>query len=159
MVHSIRMPHWQLQMVDGAEFWISCKWLLRKASQWELIKCPAPSTRALTSILTKYQYTYQVSVYWYLYLVFKFPNTDTDTSYFKNILEYWYFQYFSVSLFLKNKDKTIIWYMIIPKIKSNFTPLLMAVIIGHFQICNSILLGSFNWSFMIMAMVIRNKFD
>ena len=49
--------------------------------------------------------------------------------------------------------------MIIPKIKSNFTPLLMAVIIGHFQICNSILLGSFNWSFMIMAMVIRNKFD
>ena len=33
-------------MVDGAEFWISCKWLkaLRKASQWQLIKCSAPST-------------------------------------------------------------------------------------------------------------------
>lgn len=59
--------------------------------------------RALTSILTKYQYTYQVSVYWYLYLVFRFPHTDTDTSYFKNVLEYWYFQYFSVSVFLKNK--------------------------------------------------------
>ena len=44
------------------------------------------STRALTSILTKYQYTYQVSVYWYLYLVSMFPNTDT--SYFKNVLEY-----------------------------------------------------------------------
>jgi hypothetical protein len=28
-----------------------------------------PQTRALTSILTMYQYTYQVSVYWYLYLV------------------------------------------------------------------------------------------
>ena len=62
-------------------------------------------SRALTSILTKYQYTYQVSViYWYLYLVFIFPNTDTDTSYFKNVLEYWYFQYFSVSVFLKIKE-------------------------------------------------------
>ena len=30
--------------------------------------------------------------------------------------------------------------MIIPKIKGNFTPLLMAVITGHFQICNSILI-------------------
>jgi hypothetical protein len=54
-------------------------------------------SRALTSILTKYQYTYQVSVYWYLYSVLRFPNTDT--SYFKNVLEYWYWililQYFS----------------------------------------------------------------
>ena len=33
-------------MVDGAEFWIGCKWLkaLRKASQSQLIKCSAPST-------------------------------------------------------------------------------------------------------------------
>ena len=40
------MSHWHQQMVDGAEFWISCKWLqaLRKASQWQLIKCSAPST-------------------------------------------------------------------------------------------------------------------
>ena len=116
-------------------------------------------SRALTSILTKYQYTYQVSVYWYLYLVFIFPNTDTDTSYFKNVLEYWYFQYFSVSVFLKNKKEIITWYMIIPKIKCNFTPLFMAVIIDHFQICNSILLGCFNWPFMIMAKVIRSRSD
>ena len=105
------------------------------------------------------QYTYQVSVYWYLYLVFRFPNTDTDTSYFKNVLEYWYFQYFSVSVFLKNKKEIITWYMIIPKIKCNFTPLFMAVIIDHFQICNSILLGCFNWPFMIMAKVIRSRSD
>ena len=40
-----RMSHWHQQMVDGAEFWISCKWLkvLRKASQWQLIKLSAPS--------------------------------------------------------------------------------------------------------------------
>jgi len=59
--------------------------------------------RALTSILTKYQYTYQVSVYWYLYLVFWFSNTDTDTSYFKNVLKYWYFSIvflISISIFL-----------------------------------------------------------
>ena len=34
--------------------------------------------------------------------------------------------------------------MIIPKIKSNFTPLLMAVIVGHFQItpfCLAALIG------------------
>ena len=49
--------------------------------------------------------------------------------------------------------------MIIPKIKCNFTPLLMAVIIGHFQICNSILLDCFNWPFMIMAKVIRSRSD
>ena len=49
--------------------------------------------------------------------------------------------------------------MIIPKIKCNFTPLFMAVIIDHFQICNSILLGCFNWPFMIMAKVIRSRFD
>jgi hypothetical protein len=49
--------------------------------------------------------------------------------------------------------------MIIPKIKCNFTPLLMADIIGHFQICNSILLGCFNWPFMIMAKVIRSRSD
>ena len=108
-------------------------------------------TRALTSILTKYQYTYQVSVYWYLYLVFIFPNTDTDTSYFKNVLEYWYFQYFSVSVFLKIKKEIITCDMIIPKIKCNFTPLLMAVTIGHFQTCTFILLGCFKWPFMIMA--------
>ena len=46
--------------------------------------------RALTSILTKYQYAYQVSVYWYLYLIFEFPSTNTDTSYSKSVLEYWY---------------------------------------------------------------------
>ena len=42
----IRMSDWHQQMVDGAEFWISCKWLkaLRKASQWKLIKFSAPST-------------------------------------------------------------------------------------------------------------------
>ena len=59
--------------------------------------------RDLTIILGKYQYTYQVSVYWYLYLVFWFSNTDTDTSYFKNVLIYWYFSIFfliSISIFL-----------------------------------------------------------
>ena len=35
------MSHWHQQMVDGAEFWINCKWLkaLREAGQWQLIKC------------------------------------------------------------------------------------------------------------------------
>ena len=47
--------------------------------------------------------------------------------------------------------------MIIHKIKSNFTPLLMDVINGHFQICNSILLGCLNCPFMIMAKVIRSR--
>ena len=43
---SIWMSHWHQQMVDSAEFWISCKWLkaLRKTSQSQLIKCSAPST-------------------------------------------------------------------------------------------------------------------
>ena len=102
--------------------------------------------RALTSILTKYQCTYQVSVY--LYLIFEFPNTNTHTSFSKSVLDYWYFQYFSVSVFLKKK--IITWYMIILKIKCDFTPLLMAVTIGHFQIVhcvhcisNSISLGCF----------------
>ena len=49
--------------------------------------------------------------------------------------------------------------MIIPKIKCNSTPLLMAVMIGHFQICKSILLGCFNWLLMITAKVIRSKSD
>ena len=49
--------------------------------------------------------------------------------------------------------------MIIPNIKCNFTPLFLAVIIGDFQICNSILLGCFNWPFMIMAKVIRGRSD
>ena len=109
-----------------------------------------------------YQYTcisILVSVHWYLYLVFVFLNTDTDTSYFKNVLEYWYFQYFSVSVFLKNRKEITTWYMIIPKIKCKFTPLFMAVIIDHFQIWNSILLGCLNWPFMIMEKVIRNKSD
>ena len=45
-VFVIRMWHRHQQMVDGAEFWINFKWLkaLRKASQWQLIKCSAPST-------------------------------------------------------------------------------------------------------------------
>jgi hypothetical protein len=63
--------------------------------------------RDLTSILVKYQYTYQVSVYWYLYLVFWFSNTDTDTSYFKNVLKYWYFSMIfiiSISIFLFFND-------------------------------------------------------
>ena len=40
------MSHLHQKMVDGAEFWISCEWLkaLRKASQWQLIKCSPPST-------------------------------------------------------------------------------------------------------------------
>ena len=43
--------------------------------------------------------------------------------------------------------------MIIPRIKYviRVTPLLMAVIIGNFQICNTVLLDCFNWPFMIMA--------
>ena len=49
--------------------------------------------------------------------------------------------------------------MIIPKIKCKFTPLFMAVIIDHFQICNSILLACLNWPSMIMAKVVRDKFD
>ena len=40
------MSYWHQQMVEGDEFWISCKWLtaLRKASQSQVIKCSAPST-------------------------------------------------------------------------------------------------------------------
>jgi hypothetical protein len=49
--------------------------------------------------------------------------------------------------------------MVIPKFKCNFTPLLMAVIFGHFQICNSISLGCFDWPFMIMAKIIRRRFS
>ena len=42
----IRMSHWHQQMIDGAEFWISCKWLkaLWKASKWQQIKWSAPTT-------------------------------------------------------------------------------------------------------------------
>ena len=47
--------------------------------------------------------------------------------------------------------------MIINKIKCNFTPLQWLVIIGLFQICNSISLDCFNWSFMIMANIIRRS--
>ena len=47
--------------------------------------------------------------------------------------------------------------MAIPKIKFNFNPLLMAVIIGHFQTSNSIFLGCFNWPIMIMGKVIRSR--
>ena len=38
----------------------------------------------------------------------------------------------------------------IPKFRSNFTPLLMAVIFGHFYLCNPISLGCFDWPFMII---------
>ena len=46
IISPLWMSHWHQQMVDGADFWISCKWLkaLKKASQWQLIKCSAPST-------------------------------------------------------------------------------------------------------------------
>ena len=47
--------------------------------------------------------------------------------------------------------------MIIPMFKYKFTPLLMAVIFGHCKICSSILLGCFNWSFMVMTKVIRGR--
>ena len=40
---------------------------------------------------------------------------------------------------------------------STLAPLHMAVMIGHFQICNSILLGCFKWSFMIVAKIIRRS--
>ena len=33
----------------------------------------------------------------------------------------------------------------------------MAVIIGHFQICNSISLGCFNWQFTNVAKIIRSS--
>ena len=110
--------------------------------------CHRSHSRALTSILTKYQYTYQVciSILILILLTSKtYLNTDTSN--------------FSVSVFLENKNEIITWYLIISKIKCNFTPLLMAVIIGNFQICNSILLVCFNWPFMIMAKVIRARSD
>ena len=42
----IRMSHWRHTMVDGAKFWITCKWLtlLRKAGCLQLIQNLAPST-------------------------------------------------------------------------------------------------------------------
>ena len=69
----------------------------------KILNLPNIYNRDLTIILVNYQYTYQVSVYWYLYLVFWFSNTDTDTSYFKNVLKYWYFSIvflISISIFL-----------------------------------------------------------
>ena len=48
--------------------------------------------------------------------------------------------------------------MIIPKIKCNSTPLLIAAMIGHFQICKFLLLGYFNWPFVTMAKIIRRTF-
>ena len=43
---SIRMSHWHHMMVDGAEFWITCKRLklLRKAGRLQSIQNSAPST-------------------------------------------------------------------------------------------------------------------
>ena len=40
------MSHWRQQMVDGADFWISCHWLafLSSLSQWQLIQKLVPST-------------------------------------------------------------------------------------------------------------------
>ena len=42
----IWMSHWRQQMVDGADFWISCHWLafLSSLSQWQLIQKLVPST-------------------------------------------------------------------------------------------------------------------
>ena len=42
----MQMSHWRHMMVDGAEFWITCKWLklLRKAGCLQLIQNSAPST-------------------------------------------------------------------------------------------------------------------
>ena len=105
----------------------------------------------MTNILTKYQYNYQVSVYWYLYLVFRFPNTDT--SYFKNVLQYWYFQYFSLSVFLKNRNEIIAWFpslgltllhyswLLYLVIFINVTPFHLAALIGHLWLWQR-LLGS-----------------
>ena len=43
---TIRMSHWHLQMVDGTEFWICCKWLafLITFSRLQVIQNLAPST-------------------------------------------------------------------------------------------------------------------
>ena len=43
---SIRMSHWRHMMVDGTEFWITCKQLklLRNDSHWQLIQNSVPST-------------------------------------------------------------------------------------------------------------------
>ena len=45
-VQPIRMSHWCHTMVDGAKFWITCKWLelLRKAGCLQLIRNTTPST-------------------------------------------------------------------------------------------------------------------
>ena len=41
------MSHWRQQMVDGADFWISCHWLafLSSLSQWQLIQKYKKSAR------------------------------------------------------------------------------------------------------------------
>jgi hypothetical protein len=47
--------------------------------------------------------------------------------------------------------------MISLKIKCDFTPLLMAVIIGHFKYVTPFCLAALrNWPFMILAKVIRS---
>ena len=67
--------------------------MLPKSETW-------PVNLLSISILTKYQYW----VYWYWYFLFWFSNTGKDTSYFKNVLKYWYYSILfiiSISIFLK----------------------------------------------------------
>ena len=114
--HSKKLPKWHFltPALNLKFFWAICLHLkcYESAILWFYPKFVAGSvqvliqvdkSRDLTSILTKYQYTYQVSVYWYWYFLFWFSNTDTDTSYFKNVLKYWYFSIIfivSISIFL-----------------------------------------------------------
>ena len=63
--YTIRMSHWHQQMVNGAKFWISCKWLKaqRKGSQWQLIKCSAPSTICWRQWEIT-DFTFKVQLFW-----------------------------------------------------------------------------------------------
>ena len=72
ILHIIRMSHWHQQMVDGAEFWISCKWLkaLRKASQSQLIKCSAPSTicwRQCDIRIVQWNNGSELTIFWFFF--------------------------------------------------------------------------------------------
>ena len=58
---------------DGPEFWISCQWLklLRKASHWQLIQNPAPST-----IVWRQCDIRRLKSWWWLSCLFPQPNQN-----------------------------------------------------------------------------------
>ena len=57
--------------------------------------------------------------------------------------------------YFKNSLNTRLSLVYVETWQQNFTPFHMAVIFGHFQTCNFISLGCFNWPFVITTKIIR----